>query len=397
MSSAGGPVSSARAFAAPLWSAPFRPFYLLGSAYGVAVMLGWLALDAAGMVPPAGAASWNVWHGHELVFGFAGAIIAGILLTALPSWAGMKEIRGAGLAFLVAVWLAGRVAVWTSAWTPAWLVAAADCAAPLALAVLLTPRLLAVKQRLYLAALPPLYGLLAADVLFHLALGLGLPGEAGYGLRAGVYAIVLLYVLKGGFLTPVFTGNRLRERGRGEVGFSLPLEWAALLAALAFLYTGLAPVPREAAAGAAFAAALVHGLRLARWQGWKVLDDPLLWPMHLGYAFLVLALALRGLADLGLAAPDAWLHAFTVGSLGLMMMALMMRVSLRHTGRPLELPPLAPLDLAAALAAALLRLAAAFAVPDLLAAAATAWAIAFLIYLWLFAAMLVSPSLPRRG
>ncbi|GAB4180948.1 MAG: hypothetical protein Fur0039_25770 [Rhodocyclaceae bacterium] len=387
-----------RAFAAPLWAAPFRPFYLLGSAYGVLLMAAWLALQAGAPAPPAARLALHVRHGHELVFGFSAAIIAGILLTALPSWAGMKEVRGATLAFLALLWLAGRIAVWASAWLPAWLTALADCSLLLALAVLLTLRLAAVKERLYLAALPPVFGLLAANVLFHLAAGLGVPEGASFALLGGVYAIVLLYVLKGGFLTPVFTGNRLRARGRGDVAFSMPLEWAAAVSALAFVFTGLYEAPAAWAGAAAFAAALVHGLRLARWQGWKVLDDPLLWPMHLGYAFLVLAFALRGAADLGLVPSRAWLHAFTVGSLGPMMIALMVRVSLRHTGRALEVPRAGRVALALLVLAALLRLASALGLPGSLplAAAAAAWAAAFLSYLWRFAAMLVRPSLPRR-
>lgn len=384
-------------FSAPIWASAFRPFYLAGAAYGVLVLLAWLVAHIAGWAAAPAGVALNTWHGHELVFGHAAAIVCGILLTALPSWAGTRETRGGRLALLVALWFSGRIAVWASPWLPAWGVAVADCSLPVALVLLVTPALLAARERLYLALLPVVLGLALANGLFHAARILALPQAAGYGVGAGVYAIVLLYVLKGGFLTPVFTGNRLREMRRGAVTFSMPLEWAAVLAALWFAASGLAGAPPVWNAAAAFAAAAVHALRLARWQGWKVLDAPLLWPMHLGYAFLVLAFALSGLAQFGLVPAHAWLHAFTVGSLGPMMMALMARVSLRHTGRALALPPLARLALALIVVAAAARLAFGLGVPapNLLVLAALCWAAAFAICLWVFGAMLVRPSLPR--
>lgn len=384
-------------FTAPIWASAFRPFYLAGAAYGVLVLLAWLAAMTGGGSGAPGGLALRTWHGHELVFGHAVAIVCGILLTALPSWIGARETRGGRLASLIALWLAGRIAVWLSPWLPAWVVALADGSLPVALVVLVTPALLAARERYYLALLPALLGLAGANVLFHAARILSAPEGMDYGVRAGVYAIVLLYVLKGGFLTPVFTGNRLRETGRGTVTFSLPLEWAAVLAALWFAATGLAQTPPVWNAAAAFVAAAVHALRLARWQGWKVLDAPLLWPMHLGYAFLVLAFALRGLEQFAVVPAGAWLHAFTVGSLGPMMMALMARVSLRHTGRALVLPPLARLALALIVVAAAARLAFGLGVPvpRLLVLAALCWALAFAICLWVFGPLLVRPSLPR--
>lgn len=99
-------------FATPLWSAGFRPFYLLGTAYGLLLMLSWLAAFAGLWAP---AYPLRLWHAHEMIFGFAGAIVSGFVLTALPSWAGTREIRGGALALLTAAWLAGRIALWLAA------------------------------------------------------------------------------------------------------------------------------------------------------------------------------------------------------------------------------------------------------------------------------------------
>ena len=386
-------------FEAPVWVSAFRPFYLLGAAYGALLLLVWPAAYAWQLAPPLADVPLAVWHGHEMVFGFASAIVCGILLTALPSWAKTEEVRGAPLAFLACRWMLGRAAMWLGAGISPALVALADCALPVALVAMIAPQLLAVRQRWFLAVLPVLLGLALANVLFHLALILDLPEYCGFGVRAGVHVIVSLFVLAGGFLTPIFTANHLRQKGRGDVGFNTFLEWIAVLSALAFGFAGAAAAPPGWEISAAFVAAAVHAVRLARWQGWKVLDSPLLWAMHLGYAWLVVAFLLRGLGLIGLVAPDAWLHAFGVGGLGMMMMGLMARVSLRHTGRPLDLPRAMRFAFALMLIAAPLRVAAAVGVPlpNLPSAAALCWAAAFLIYLRVFASMLLAPSLPRSG
>lgn len=385
-------------FEAPVWVSAFRPFYLLGAAYGALLLLVWPAAFTGHFAHPPGDVPLAVWHGHEMVFGFSSAIVCGILLTALPSWVKTEEVRGAPLAFLVCLWLLGRAAMWLGAWIPPVLVALADCALPVALVAMIAPQLVAVRQRWFLAVVPVLVGLAVANMLYHLALVLGLPEHCGFGVRAGVYVIVSLFVLAGGFLTPIFTGNQLRQKGRGDVRFNTPLEWIAVLSALAFGIAGTAAAPPAWEIPVAFMAAAVHLARLARWQGWKVLDSPLLWAMHVGYAWLVVAFALRGLGLVGLVAPDAWLHAFTVGGLGMMMMGLMARVSLRHTGRPLELPRAMRLAFALMLIAAPLRVAVGLGapLPNLSSAAALCWSAAFLIYLRVFARMLLAPSLPRR-
>ncbi|HUW36984.1 MAG TPA: NnrS family protein [Rhodocyclaceae bacterium] len=380
-----------------MWTSPFRPFYLLGAAYGVLLMLVWLGAYAGfWSLPSAGQSPW-LWHGHEMVFGFAAAIISGIVLTALPSWAGTEEIGGGRLALLVGLWLAGRLAL--IAPLPALLGAALDCALFPLMAAMLLPQLLAVENRNYLWLLPVLAGLSAANVVFHAGCLLADPALAVLGLRLAIYSIILLYVLKAGVLTPIFTGNALREMGRGgDIAFIPWFDALAAASVVALAAADLAGLPSRWIGAAALAACLIHAARLARWRGWRVADVPLLAAMHLGYAWLVLAFALRAGAELSGALPAiAWLHAFNVGALGMMMLGLMTRVTLHHTGRPLQLPP--PLYAAYVLmfAAAALRVAVTLCSLGTawLALSMLLWAAPFAIYLALFGAMLWRPSLPR--
>ena len=379
---------------APLWAAAFRPFFLLGIPCGLAVM-------AVAFATPQVSFD-RLWHGHEMVFGFAGAIVSGIVLTALPSWAGTPEIKGRRLALLVALWLAGRVALAlpASPLLPQWLTAGIDCALFPAMAAMLAPQLARVPNRWYLLALPGLLALAIANLVFHLGLIAGDAVRQSLGLHLAVYVLLVLYILKSGVFIPVFTSNELAGRSpaiKRHVG----LEVAAVLAIVALGWMDLGGWPRAWVGGVGLAAFAINAVRLARWQGWRVAAAPLVFGLHLGIAFLVLALALRAAAAFTPLVPaEAWLHAFTVGGIGLCMIMLLPRVALRHTGRPLLLPPAMRLAYAAMLVAAALRLACSFIVASwpaerLLQASALAWVASFALYLWLFAPMFWRPSLPR--
>lgn len=382
----------------PLWASAFRPFYFLGALYAPLLVAVWLGAFLGLWNLPSGQLL-KLQHGHEFIFGFSAAIITGIVLTALPSWAATEEIVGRRLVLLVSLWLCGRIAFWASPWLPALLPAAIDCLLFPAVFLMLAPQLLRAANRLYLLLLPILAALFAANLIFYLGLHTANDAEAWLALRLAIYAIIVLYVLKGGVLTPIFTGNVLRERGRGELPpCNMNLEIAAVGALLLLAVLDLAAAPAPWTGGAALACALLHGWRTARWQGWRVADVPLVLVMHLGFAWLVLAFALKAAAELTGAVPEAaWLHAFTVGSLGLMMLGLMTRVSLRHTGRPLQMPTAMMAACAAMFLAAVLRVAAGVGAQHtaLIGLSTLLWAGAFVIYLGCYARILLAPSLPR--
>ncbi|MCC6249042.1 MAG: NnrS family protein [Rubrivivax sp.] len=406
-------------------AAPFRPFYLLGVAYAIGLMV-LAGLGLAGIAP---GAFPMAWHGHEMIFGFALSLIAGTALTALPSWAGIAETRGAVLALLAAAWLLGRVACffgavgWSWPWPWSWRwVAACDIALPLAIVARLAVPLARLPERRWLAPLA-VFGLLAlANLGWHAAAAAGDTHAAALALRAALWLVVVMFTLAGGLFTPVFTGNVLAARALGpdvrdraralSPPVSLPLEVAALAALVALALVDLFDATRAAAVVAPLALWL-QAWRVARWRGWRVANDALVGSMHLGFLWLLAALALKALTSLAqltpassLAPPGAtwtvapwpeaaWVHAFTVGALGSMALGLMTRVVLRHTGRPLAAPAALPWLLLAVNVAAVLRVAApalgAWAWP----AASALWVAAFAAWLAVHAPMLLRPSLPR--
>lgn len=383
----------------PLWASAFRPFYFLGALYAPLLVAAWLGAYLELWKLPAGSVPLKLQHGHEFIFGFAAAIITGIVLTALPSWAGTREIRGGRLMLLVALWLAGRIVFWASPWLPPLLPGIVDCLLFPAIFAMLTPQLLRAANRLYLLLLPILFALFAANAIYHHGLVTANHAQAWTALRLAIYAIIVLYVLKGGVLAPIFTGNALREKGRGALApCNMKLEIAAVGALLLLAALDLGAAPAAWTGVAALACALLHGWRCARWKGWRVVDVPLVLVMHLGFAWLVLAFALKAAADLtGIVPEAAWLHAFTVGSLGMMMLGLMTRVSLRHTGRPLAVPGAMLVACVLVFVAALLRLAATVhgLGSAVIALSAVLWAAAFALYFVVFWKVLVTPSAPR--
>jgi uncharacterized protein involved in response to NO len=362
----------------PLWSSGFRPFFLLAAIFAP------LTLPLVWSAPP--------WHGHEMLFGFAAALVCGVVLTALPSWSGAAELRGAALAALALLWLAGRVAILGRPWLPALLVTVIDCALLPALCVLLFSTVARARRQLFWWTLPPLAAFTAANLAFHLA-------NPDWGLLLGVHALAFLFTLYGGLFIPAFTRRYLQARGEHAKAILMPLEYATAAAMVVFAAADLLGAPPAWMAAAGLAAAAVHAWRFARWRGWRTGGEPLLWCIHLGYAWLIAALVLRAAAELTPSVPrEAWVHAFTVGAYGMLKIGLMTRVVLRHTGRPLHAPPAMRVAYVMVLGAALVRLA--YSIHGLgnwaLAASALLWGAAFLVYLSLYGPLLLQPSLPRR-
>jgi len=390
---AGATPSAAHAGAragSPLWTGGFRPFLLLGMAWGALLLPLWLAEYAlAGNAAPRLAAP--LWHGHEMLFGFAAAIIAAVLLTAIPSWALTDEVTGARLAALAVLWLAGRAAMLAAGALPDALTGAVDAAFLPALALVLAPTVLRARRKLFVAPLVLLLLLAAANVAFHAGHD---ARAASRALEAGLLLAMLLYALAGGLLIPVFTAARV------PMGtFSVPLDLLAVTSVAAFVLAEFCAATLALRGGLAALAAAANLLRLARWRGWRVPDDPLLWTLHLGYAWLVGALALRAAAALGGPVPElAWMHAFTVGALGITILGLATRIALRHTGRPLVVPAVMVAAYLMMLGAAVARVATAFE-PRLwlLAASGVLWSGALALYLACCARHLVAASLPRAA
>lgn len=324
-----------RALSTPvLFSLGLRPFFLFGALWGAMAAPLWVYVLAHGDGRIAGRAGMD-WHIHEMLFGYVGAVIGGFLLTAVPNWTGRAPLAGTPLAVLFGLWAVGRLALSTPG-ADAFTLLILDGLYLTGLSLVVWRDVLAARNWRNLGVALAVTGLAAANLAFHLR-----SGEAG-GLdavvRAGLGLIVMLLVLIGGRVTPNFTRNWLARQGSGRLPapasrFDLGVMAFTLTALVAWVWRADHP-----AVGVVLAlAGLLNGVRLARWCGWRTVGEPLVWILHLGYAWLAVGLVLLGLAAMGASfAPSAGVHALTTGAMGVMILAVMTRATRGHTGRPLE-------------------------------------------------------------
>jgi uncharacterized protein involved in response to NO len=378
-----------------LFALGFRPFFLLAGLYGVGIMGLWLYSYVAGR-PLDTYYGIYAWHAHGMLFGYAVAVIAGFLLTAVRNWTQIQTLSGVPLAALAALWLVGRLTPFFPQVIPPAVNAVVDLSFLPVLAVSLAIPLWRSGQRHNLIFIPMLAALTLADLMVHLqVLGYtSLSAAPGSGLAIGI--IVLLIVVMGGRVIPFFTERALGVAVRrwpwvDRVGIAS----VALLALTDLLY----PVP-VVIGTLALLGALSHGLRLAGWHHPGLWSVPLLWVLHLGYGWLVVGFGLKAAVAAGWVAPVFAWHAFTVGGIGGLTLGMMARVSLGHTGRSLR--PAGAMALAFAMVnlAALARVVAPALYPQLyvdwVAGSGVLWIAAFAIFLVVYAPLLTRPRIDGR-
>lgn len=374
----------------------FRPFFLFGPIFSI-FALGYFILWMSGTIH-AWPSAWDAlaWHRHEMLFGYAGAIIAGFLLTAVPNWTGHPTPKGRALAATFGLWLAGRAALLFSSHFSSSLVMMVDCSFFIACASGVAPALIRSKNKRNYFFIVLLLGLCVSNILTHVYRNEGAELSV-LGIRIALAIIIMIMVIIGGRVIPFFTERPL--------GLSIPrkpaLEKAALLTSAVALVLDATGVSDIMAGMACLAAALVNGWRLSGWHGLKTLKVPLLWVLHLGYGWIVVGFAIRGLELLGMDIPAiVATHAFTVGGIGALTLGMMARVSLGHSGRPLEIGKAMVVAFAAINLAAFCRVFGIWFFPSLimrfLEFSSALWLIAFGIYVVIYAPILLRPRLDGK-
>jgi uncharacterized protein involved in response to NO len=382
-----------------LFEAGFRVFFLLAPLYATSAILEWLLIYSGAIVLPIDVAP-TLWHAHEMIFGFAAAGVAGFFLTAVPNWTGAPFVRGLPLVILAAVWLAGRVAMHLGSILPLPLTAAIDLAFLPMLGAMVAPPLLrhgVGKNAMLLIVLSALWLADAAMQVEFAGASLGLSLKTGArGARIAIDIIALLITVIGGRIVPAFTTAQLKLRSVRRLPRSFAwLDRMVILSMALLLASEIIDGGGEIAALVALAAALLQAVRLALWRGLATRGTPILWVLHLGYAWLVLGLALKGgEAFLDWLPESAALHALTIGAIGTMMTGVMSRAALGHTGRKLEAHALIVVTYGLISFAALLRILAPL-VPEqqvhFFICSGIAWSLAFALFLWVYTPILIHP------
>ncbi|WP_342119991.1 NnrS family protein [Pseudoduganella sp. OTU4001] len=377
----------------PLLRLGFRPFYLLAAALAVLSVPLWLA-SYKGMLPALPTAN-ILWHMHEMVFGFAGAVIIGFLFTAGRNWTNLPTPAGGQLAALAALWLAGRAAMLLAPREAALVVDGAF----LPLCALAFGRVLvqAQSKRNY-----PILGILTllslANLLFHAAANSWIALSPMTPVHGAILMVTVLEGVIGGRVIPMFTRNGAPGSQPVTVAWREKASIALLLATAVAWVAGL---PGVVVAPVAFAAAAVNAARLVGWAPFATLRVPLLWILHLAYAWIVAGLVLLGFAALGIGSASSAFHALAVGGMAGLILGMITRTALGHTGRMLRAGRAERAMYLLLQAGAVSRLGANTAPgawrDALLLCSGLAWSAAFLVYLFVYAPYLSQGRIDGRA
>jgi uncharacterized protein involved in response to NO len=387
------PEPSRSVFDHPVLGYGFRPFFLLGALYSIISLLVWGGFYAGYVTPPIFMTGPVSWHAHEMIFGYTLAIVAGFLLTAVANWTDSMPVQKFHLLGLCLLWLAGRVVLNFDLGLPELaILVVAGMFIPVLAFSLSIPLFKTWNKRnfIFLVLLSILF---ACDMVFLIT-------KERTSLYVAVMIVVTMISLIGGRVIPLFTVDALEERG--EEAHETPQGKLDVLAVLSLVLIILALIFASEAvlAGTAFLSAIIHALRLRRYHTHRILNDPMVWILHVGYSWVVLGLFFIGISTLGYLPFSIALHAFTAGAIGSMTLGMMCRVTLGHTGRNRIATKLTKLSFLLLQCAAFMRVFGLMIAPDYsiewIIGSALFWVLSFALYVLIYAPMLWKPELDEQ-
>jgi uncharacterized protein involved in response to NO len=374
----------------------FRPFFLLAGFSAVILMATWVPVFVGGIAFITYYGQID-WHSHEMIFGYTVAVVAGFLLTAVRNWTDKPTPAGGYLAVMVALWLFGRILPFFPKIFPNWFVALVDLAFLPVVAVGIGVPLVRSGESRNLLFLPLLAVLWTANFFVHAELLGWLPNIARKGIFLGLDLIILLIVIMGGRVIPFFTERALP--GVVMKRWSI-IEWLSPLSVILFLLADFLFVDSFLSGSLAALAACANGIRLIGWYSHRYWRVPLLWVLHLGYGWIVAGFFLKVGAALGAVPPQFTIHAFTVGSIGVLTLGMMARVSLGHTARPLNVGPAIAVAFGLVNLSAVTRGLLPILLPEwfspLIVVSGVLWITAFVVFVVIYTPILTQPRIDGR-
>jgi uncharacterized protein involved in response to NO len=333
----------------PIFRLGFRPFFLLGSLYSIIAVLVWVVAFRTGQpaslqVP----AIW--WHVHEMLFGFAMAIVVGFLLTAVQTWTGIPSVKSWRLGLIVLLWSLPRILFWTEA--PLWLISSIECAFLALTAYEVGIRVIKAKKWKNLFFIPLFVVAIAANFASYASIK-GMPPFPPIAVwEAMLWWFALLLSVMGGRVIPFFTAKKFQVEKNQPI---LWLDFVANLPLILLIVLAFFPVAKgQLAVYVYWVAAISQLIRWLRWKPFISSSEPLVWSLHLGYFCIPLTLFTLAL-DISPMLNHSVIHLLAIGGLGGVVLAMITRVSMGHTGFPIYQGPAMAVGYIAIVIAALLR------------------------------------------
>ena len=391
--------SKADDFGPPVLRLGFRPFFLSAGIFSIIAMAIWMAsfvfsveLTFSG-IPP------NLWHAHEMMFGYVMAVVAGFLLTAIKNWTGVEVLRGKALGFLYLLWLVARLLPLTGLMIPIEIIAFVDVAFLFLLGVVCLRPVLKVRQYKQIGIISKIFLLMLCNIAFYLGV-LGIVAEGvQWGLYSALYMIIALIFVMMRRVMPMFIQNGVD--GHVELSNRAWVDHSSLVLLVCLWISDVFTDYDTLTAIFAILLTLLHSLRLAGWYTSKVWSKSLVWVLVAAYSFFILGFALKAASIILAVSPFLSVHAFTAGGIGLLTIGMMSRVALGHTGRSVFEPPaLVFWAFAALLLGVIVRVVLPLFNMDLyiywIGISQVLWMLAFSIFVFIYAPMLLSARVDGR-
>jgi len=383
------PVAEPRGFA--ILAKGFRPLFLGAGVFAVLGVPLWI-LVRANVAAVGDHLLPSVWHAHEMVFGFAAAVVAGFLLTAASNWTKRVTAVGPWLGLICVTWVAARLITPLGGVVPGWVIAAINLSFPPMIVIAIGRPIVAAGSKRNYGLVIVLLALFAAQAMTHYGALSGSVRWQTLGPRLGVGLVTVIVLVIGGRIIPIFTRNATGAEGIRTIRW---LDVISIASAVGVVLMDVFMVRGPAFTAVAGVAGVASLLRARHWGFRASLPNSLLWILHIGYLFVPLGFALRALAQSVPAITDSTaLHALTAGAIGVLILGMMTRVSLGHTGRPLKTPPVLTLAFVFVVLAASIRIVGPMlpgvATPAMYLAAAL-WSVGYSIYLVRIGPMLCRP------
>lgn len=324
-------------FGPPILRLGFRPFFLSAGIFSIIAMAIWMASYVFSVEFKFSGLSPNIWHAHEMMFGYVMAVVAGFLLTAIKNWTGEEVLRGKALGFLFLVWLVARLLPLSGLLIPIEVIAVVDVAFLFILAVVCLRPVLKVKQYKQVGIVSKIFLLMLCNISFYLGV-LGVLAEGvQWGLYSALYMIIALIFVMMRRVMPMFIQNGIE--GEVELKNRAWVDHSSLILLVCLWISDVFTDYDSLTAIFAVLLTLLHSLRLFGWYTNKIWSKSLVWILVAAYASFILGFALKALSITSGISPFLSVHAFTAGGIGLLTIGMMSRVSLGHTGRNIFEPP----------------------------------------------------------
>lgn len=368
------------------FSIGFRPFFAAGSLIGAALMFVWIFIYRGQIQLPL--ANMFSWHAHEMIYAYGMAIVAGFLLTAVRNWTNLDTARGSLLIALLLLWFLPRPL--SVLMPPSLLLSALDLAFIPCLAICLALPIIKSRNWRNLLFVPVLLAFFACNLMYHLAIHEQIVMNPSQPLLFALELLLMLITIIGARVLPMFTRNGTQGAVQAKSFPQQPLLLLGFGISQLIISSTFDAVLPKALLAIAFALLILYSWW--GWQGKALWRNPMLWVLHIAYFGLAVSYLFKAASYYAFLPPSLWIHSAGVLCVGLMTVGFMGRVSLGHSGRPLNCSRLMLASYVFMLMAVVLRLAAGmYPMMPLWDSAALCWSLALLCFAIEFIPYLVRP------